>query len=77
MVAKRPERPLPLIDIDVPTVPEVGDMVTSAAWTGMGNERNNNGRRMVVKAENNSKLLECINFVLLSPRNEAKANSRN
>jgi hypothetical protein len=77
MVAKRPERPLPLIDIDVPTVPEVGDMVTSAAWTGMGNDRNNNGRRMVVKAENNSKLLECINFVLLSFRNEAKANSRN
>jgi hypothetical protein len=77
MVAKWPERPLPLIDIDVPTVPEVRDMVTLAAWTGIGNDRNNNGRRRVVKTENNSKLLECINFVLLSPRNEAKANSRN
>jgi hypothetical protein len=73
MVAKRPERPLPLIDIDVPTVPEVRDMVTLAAWTGIGNDRNNNGRRMVVKTENNSKLLECINFVLQSPRSESKA----
>jgi hypothetical protein len=73
MVAKRPERPLPLIDIDVPTVPEVRDMITLAAWTGIGNDRNNNGRRMVVKTENNSKLLECINFVLQSPRSESKA----
>jgi hypothetical protein len=28
---------------------------------------------MVVKTENNSKLLDCINFVLQSPRSESKA----
>jgi hypothetical protein len=60
MVAKRPEKPLPLMCIDVLTVPDVGATVMPAAWTGTGDARNINGR-VTVKARNTNKTLECIN----------------
>lgn len=59
--AERPAKPLPLINIDEPTVPDVGERVMLAACTGAGDDKNAN-KRMIISTETVDMPLICTNF---------------
>jgi len=62
IVANRPAKPLPLISIDVPTVPEVGVIAMPAAYVAIGDARNSNVRVTVANDESSSEPLKRTSF---------------